>query len=486
MKRRGFIGTGLSIAAGVMLPPDSGTGILRGAGSRSIRSGKSGGPITGPAAVARRAQTTLPLPTPAQLEWQRDELAMFLHFGVNTFTDREWGDGSDDPSVFVPARLDARQWARAARTAGFRAMILTAKHHDGFCLWPSRTTSYTVAASPWRGGSGDVVREFVDACRAETLRPGLYLSPWDRNHPAYGDSNRYNDVYIEQLTELLTSYGPLAEVWFDGANGEGPDGRRQRYDWPRVFGTVRSLQPDAVIFSDAGPDVRWCGNEAGTAGEPCWSMVRPAVVPEPGVFSDEIRAHLQHGEADGTVWRPAEADTSIRPGWFYHAAEDDRVRSVDELVDLYFTSVGRNSKLLLNVPPTRDGLLHDTDIGRLSAFRHDLDTRFASDLAATAKSGWRRTGSGSAELSLEFDRPVRIACARLAEDIESGQRVAEYALLGSDGIAWETLSRGTTIGYAKIDRFRAEAVTAVRLVVTDAIGEPLPIRLQVFAQPGAG
>ena len=200
---------------------------------------------------------------------------MFLHFGINTFTDREWGDGRESPAIFAPAALDARQWARAARTAGFRALVLTAKHHDGFCLWPTKTTTHSIASSSWRDGRGDVVREFTNACRGEGLKAGLYLSPWDRNNPAYGDSARYNDLYVEQLTELLTRYGAIAEVWFDGANGEGPNGNKQVYDWPRVWGTVRRLQPNAVIFSDAGPDVRWCGNERGVAGDPnCRPSIR--------------------------------------------------------------------------------------------------------------------------------------------------------------------------------------------------------------------
>ncbi|MDE3129012.1 MAG: alpha-L-fucosidase, partial [Gemmatimonadota bacterium] len=254
---------------------------------------------------------------------------MFCHFGVNTFTDREWGDGREDPAIFDPAHLDPRQWARAARAAGFRAMILTAKHHDGFCLWPTATTRHSVASSPWRGGHGDVVREFVHACRAEGLRPGLYLSPWDRNNPAYGDSPKYNDLYCDQLTELLTRYGPIAEVWFDGANGEGPNGRKQVYDWPRFWGLVRRLQPGAVMFSDAGPDVRWCGNERGVAGDPNWSTVDPAVVAVPGQSGPLVTPELQHGDPNGTVWRPAEADVSIRPGWFYHPAENGRVRTVE-------------------------------------------------------------------------------------------------------------------------------------------------------------
>ncbi|HRP06897.1 MAG TPA: alpha-L-fucosidase [Gemmatimonadales bacterium] len=314
-----------------------------------------------------------PRPSPAQLRWQRDELAIFVHFGVNTFTDREWGDGTERPAIFDPTALDCRQWARSARAAGFKAMILTAKHHDGFCLWPTATTSHSVASSPWRGGQGDLVREFTDACRTEGLRAGLYLSPWDRNSPVYGDSPRYDQFYTTQLTELLTRYGPVHEVWFDGANGEGPNGRKQVYDWPRYWGLVKQLQPDSVIFSDAGPDVRWIGNERGVAGETNWSTVDPSIVTHPGMSGDEVMRSLTEGDRDGTVWRPGETDTSIRPGWFWHPAEDSRVRSVEDLVQLHFTSVGRNSKLLLNVPPTRDGLFHSTDVARLTAMRRRLD-----------------------------------------------------------------------------------------------------------------
>src|SRR5690606_18175206 len=256
----------------------------------------------GHAAALAGPHVQRPVPTASQLLWQQDELALFVHFGINTFTDREWGDGREAPALFAPAALDARQWARAARAAGFRAMILTAKHHDGFCLWPTATTSHSVAASPWRGGAGDLVREFVDACRAEGLRAGLYCSPWDRNAPSYGDSPRYNDLYCDQLTELLTRYGPIHEVWFDGANGEGPNGRRQEYDWPRFWALVRRLQPDAVIFSDAGPDVRWIGNEEGVAGDPNWSTVDPATVPVPGMSGEAVMRQLQHGDRDGTVW----------------------------------------------------------------------------------------------------------------------------------------------------------------------------------------
>jgi alpha-L-fucosidase len=425
------------------------------------------------------ARAPRPLPSAAQLEWQRDELAMFLHFGVNTFTDREWGDGKEDPAIFNPAKLDARQWARAAKAAGFRSMILTAKHHDGFCLWPSQTTDHTVAKSPWRDGTGDVVREMVNACRAEGLRPGLYLSPWDRNNSAYGNSPLYNDLYSDQLTELLTRYGKIAEVWFDGANGEGPNGKKQVYDWPRTFGIVRRHQPDAVIFSDAGPDVRWCGNENGSAGDPNWSTVDPKVVTYPGMSGDGVTAALQHGDPSGTVWRPAEADTSIRPGWFYHPAEDDRVRQVDNLVDLYFKSVGRNSKLLLNVPPTRDGLLHDTDVARLAGFRSRLDALTATNLSTGAEIVWSVTGPRSAEAVMKLSRPEVVSLARLEEDIRKGQLVARYTLYGADTGLWSVLSKGTTIGHAKVDRFEPTKIRRVKLVIEDAIDTPEPVLIIV-------
>ncbi len=431
-------------------------------------------------AAARQAPASRPVPSPAQLAWQRDELAMFLHFGVNTFTDREWGDGKEDPAIFAPANLDARQWARAAKAGGFKAMILTAKHHDGFCLWPTKTTKHSVASSPFRGGKGDVVREFVDACRAENLRAGVYLSPWDRNNPTYGDSPRYNDLYCEQLTELLTQYGPMAEVWFDGANGEGPNGKRQVYDWPRVWGLVRKLQPEAVMFSDAGPDVRWCGNEKGVAGDPNWSTVDPAKVPYPGVSGPGIIDALQHGDRNGTVWRPAEADTSIRRGWFYHPAQDAAVKTVDQLVDLYFMSVGRNSKLLLNVPPTRDGLLHETDVARLAGMHDRLRALFAEDLALHV-SGKGVTFPTSSEKEIDFGRSTSTSIVRLTEDIRRGQAVARYRVLGSEGGDWRVLAQGTTVGYAKLDRFTPATVRRVKVVVDEAVAPAPSLDVKIFA-----
>ena len=420
-----------------------------------------------------------PTPSAPQLAWQRDELAMFLHFGVNTFTDREWGDGTEDPRIFAPTQLDARQWARAARASGFRAMILTAKHHDGFCLWPTKTTDHSVARSPFRGGKGDVVREFVDACRAEGLRPGLYLSPWDRNHPTYGDSPRYNDIYAAQLTELLTQYGKLAEVWFDGANGEGPNGKRQVYDWPRVFGLVRRLQPNAVMFSDAGPDVRWCGNEKGLAGDPNWSAVNPSVVTFPGQSGPGVEESLQHGDPHGTAWRPAEVDVSIRPGWFYHSAEDDRVRTVDGLMELYFTSVGRNGKLLLNVPPTRAGLLHEVDVAHLAGFREAYRKQFAVDHARGAKRSWRVTSARAATLELTLPRTASVKVVRLGEDVAKGQIVERFTISVEDGGNWRELAHGSTIGYARLLRVEPTNVRRMRVAI-ETIDSPRPITVALY------
>ncbi|HEY4133470.1 MAG TPA: alpha-L-fucosidase [Gemmatimonadaceae bacterium] len=418
---------------------------------------------------------TRPRPSASQLAWQRDELALFLHFGVNSFTDREWGDGTESPSIFNPTALDARQWTRTAKAAGARALVLTAKHHDGFCLWPTRTTEHSVAKSPWRTGQGDVVRELVDACHADGLRVGLYLSPWDRNNSTYGDSPRYNDLYCEQLTELLTRYGKVAEVWFDGANGEGPNGKRQTYDWPRVWGLVRRLQPEAVMFSDAGPDVRWCGNERGTAGDPNWSTVNPAIVTYPGADGPGIVDSLQHGDPNGTVWRPAEVDLSIRPGWFHHPAEDAKVRTADNLVNLYLTSVGHNGKLLLNVPPTRDGIIHPTDVARLSEVRGRLNAMFAHDFAAGAKTTWQVTGPRSATLDVELNAPTTISTARLEEDIAHGQRVSAYRVE-----AEQPLAHGTTIGNTKIDRFPATTTQRVRLSI-ETVETPQRVALKLYS-----
>lgn len=450
--------------------------LLTGAGALGatlFAPGAASGRATHPAGWRAR-----PVPSPSQLAWQRDELTMFIHFGINTFTNREWGDGTEDPALFNPSRLDARAWARDARAGGFRIVILTAKHHDGFCLWPTETTEHSVRASPWRGGEGDLVREFADAVRAEGMKVGLYLSPWDRNAPSYGDSPRYNDLYVRQLTELLTRYGNISEVWFDGANGEGPNGRRQEYDWPRIHSTVRALQPEAVIFSDAGPDVRWIGNERGIAGDPNWASVDPAVVPFPGMSGPGIIESLQHGDPHGSVWRPGEADVSIRPGWFWHPEQNDEVRTVENLIELYFLSIGRNANLLLNVPPTTDGLFHPTDVERLSGFRQRLEEIFAHDLAAGARvsassgagaarvveadidSYWSPASGTTGQLELEFSSPVSFGIVELREAIGHGQHVERYSVHARTAEGWRPVAAGTTIGNRSLDRTGSPVTTS--------------------------
>ncbi|HYT70774.1 MAG TPA: alpha-L-fucosidase [Gemmatimonadales bacterium] len=496
MNRRELLSAGASAALAIGALP------LRAPGSSGWRRGSEGRDPR-----RRPAKPDGPRPTPQQLAWQRAELALFVHFTVNTFTDREWGDGTEHPRIFHPARLDARQWARVAQSGGFRTMILTAKHHDGFCLWPTETTTHSVRSSPWRDGRGDVVGEFVDACRAAGLGVGLYLSPWDRHEPSYGDSPRYNDLYARQLTELLTRYGPIVEVWFDGANGEGPNGRRQEYDWPRVHGIVRKLQPKAVIFSDAGPDIRWVGNEKGIAGDPNWCTVDPATVPYPGVSGDSITRALQHGDAHGSVWRPGEADVSIRPGWFWHDNEDDKVRTAENLVELYCSSVGRNAGLLLNVPPTRDGLFHTADVARIAEFGERRRAIFATNLAAGARahtnggeeqahpaahvadgdpdSFWRpAAGVTTGWVELELAHPATFDLACLQEAIAHGQNVERYTLqawTGSGGGgAWTTLARGTTIGHKKLDRFPAVTSSRVRLAIDAALDTPCLANLALY------
>ncbi|MBW3624671.1 MAG: alpha-L-fucosidase [Armatimonadetes bacterium] len=419
-----------------------------------------------------------PLPSPRQKKWQEMELTLFVHFTVNTFTDKEWGDGTEDPKIFNPSKLDVSQWVKAAKAGGFKLVILTAKHHDGFCLWPSKTTEHSVKNSPWKNGKGDLVREFVAVCRKEGVAVGLYLSPWDRHEPTYGDSPAYNAFYKKQLTELLTQYGPIDEVWFDGANGEGPNGKRQEYDWPGFYDTIRAHQPDALI-AISGPDVRWVGNEEGFARETEWSVQDPHPI--------------YHAGTKEKVWWPAECDVSIRPGWFWHPSEDEKVRTSDNLVDLYFKSVGRNSLLLLNVPPTNEGLFHGTDVQRLKEFKTKLDAIFKDDLAkgkpATAshtRGNDRRFGPAqtldgkantywttedgitSAWLEVDLGQPTRFNVAGIQEAIELGQRVTAYRLDHWDGDEWKTFAKGTTVGRKKLDRFEPVTTQRVRLVIEDA------------------
>jgi len=429
-------------------------------------------------------------PSPQQLAWQEMEFIAFAHFGINTFTNREWGNGKEDPKLFNPSAFDAGQWVSVLRDAGIRMLILTAKHHDGFCLWPSRYTEHSVKNSPWRGGKGDVVREVADACRKGGIKFGVYLSPWDRNQSTYGDSPAYNRYFTDQLTELLTNYGPVAEVWFDGACGEGPNGKRQVYDWAAYYAVVRKLQPDALI-AICGPDVRWVGNESGVARETEWS-VQPA-------------NPARHGKS-GPVWYPAECDVSIRPGWFYHPNQDARVKSLDHLLDIYYKSVGRNSVLLLNIPPDRRGLIHENDARRLRELRAVLDATFRQNLAlaskATASSSqdaehgpakaidgdattfWTaKPGAMAASLEIDLGKTVTFNRAMVQEHIAIGQRVEAYRLEAWDGAQWRECARGTTIGHKKLDRFADVTTRRVRLSILKARAEPAIRAFGLFRAP---
>jgi alpha-L-fucosidase len=452
-----------------------------------------------------------PLPSARQLAWHELEFYGFLHFGINTFTDKEWGYGDESEGLFAPTALDARQWARVARDAGMRGLIITAKHHDGFCLWPSRFTEHSVKTSPWRDGRGDVLRELADACREYGLKLGVYLSPWDRNHARYAGPE-YLAYYRSQLRELLTAYGPLFEVWFDGANGgDGYYGgaREQRridnrsyYDWPATWGIVRDLQPNAVMFSDAGPDVRWVGNESGLAFETSWAgLDRSATYPGDPDYSKT----LAPGRADAADWVPPEVDVSIRPGWFYHAAEDPKVKTVEQLMTIYEQSVGRGANLLLNIPPDRRGLILDVDAERLRSFRQARDQAFRTDLARSAaavasnvRGGSKAYGAGlvndgrgdtywaaddgvtNASVTLTLPRPARLERVVLQEFIRLGQRVEAFTIEAEAGGTWKTIATGTTIGFKRIVRFEPTTAGRVRVTITGARACPTLATVAVF------
>jgi len=347
------------------------------------------------------------VPTPQQLAWQQMELTAFLHFGINTFTGREWGDGTEDPALFNPSQLDAEQWVRTLKDAGFKMVLLTAKHHDGFCLWPTKTTTHSVASSSWKNGKGDVVKELRDACDKYGMKFGVYLSPWDRNASCYGDSPKYNQFFIQQLTELLTNYGEVHEVWFDGANGEGPNGKKQVYDWDAFYKTIQKLQPKAVM-AIMGDDVRWVGNEKGIGRETEWN----ATVLTPGIYARSEENNKRLGvfskaedlgsrdilkNATELFWYPSEVDVSIRPGWFYHKEEDNKVKSLKHLADIYFQSVGYNSVLLLNIPPDRRGLINEADVTRLKEFAEYRKQAFADDRVKEGQKLWEAISNGGTD-----------------------------------------------------------------------------------------
>lgn len=406
------------------------------------------------AAVAVRAAASRPMPSPRQLAWHKLETYAFLHFSLNTFTNKEWGYGDEDPRIFNPAQFDAEAIVEALKAGGMRAVILTCKHHDGFCLWPTKTTEHNIRATPWRGGKGDVVRELSEAARKHGLGFGVYLSPWDRNNAAYG-SPKYVEIYRQQLRELLTEYGTIFEVWHDGANGgDGYYGgarekrsidRRTYYDWPGTWDMVRKLQPNAVIFSDVGPDIRWVGNEKGIAGDTCWATYSPHAPdgsgkPGPGFVLDK---EGNTGHRDGAFWMPAECDVSIRPGWFWHEDQNTKVKTPAQLVDLHFKSVGRGASFLLNIPPDRRGLLHENDVASLKEYGRIIRQTFAVNHAGKLR---------SRDMTVDIRQPFDVV--RICEDIaKGGQRVDSFALDAWEAGGWKEIHGGTSIGSCRLIRF---------------------------------
>lgn len=443
----------------------------------------------------------LPVPEPKQVEWQQMETYAFIHFGLNTFNDREWGYGDTDPKTFNPTNLDCEQWAQTLVKAGMKGVILTAKHHDGFCLWPFEGTDYSVKNSPWKNGQGNVVKELSEACKKYGLKFAVYLSPWDRHQANYG-TPEYLPYFYAQLHDLLTNYGPVFEVWFDGANGgDGWYGgakdirtidRKNYYNYPRIYEMLDSIQPQAIIFSDGGPGCRWVGNEKGFAGATNWSFLRKGEV-HPGY---DKSYELQYGHPDGNQWVPAECDVSIRPGWFYHPEEDDRVKSPDQLVDLYYRSVGHNATLLLNFPVDRRGLIHPVDSANAVRFHEMIQQQLKTNLVAgmTPKVSNERGGDfvasaltddnfdtywatedgvTTADIEFSFDTPTRMNRMMLQEYIPLGQRVKVFVVDYLDKDTWLPVKLNeetTTIGYKRLLRFETVETKGMRIRITDARG----------------
>ena len=453
----------------------------------------------------------LPLPTESQLAWHEMEMNAFVHFTTNTFTGKEWGYGDESPTIFNPTEYNADQWVRTFKETGFKGVILTSKHHDGFCLWPSKYTEHSVKNSPWKNGTGDVVRDVMRACKKYELKFGVYLSPWDRNHAGYG-TPEYLEYYRNQLTELFTTYGPVFEMWFDGANGgDGYYGgaREKRsiqgstyYQWPTTLQLVRDMEPGVIFFSDAGPGVRWVGNERGIAGETNWNTITPDTL-----FAGKagIEKLLNTGSANGTHWIPAEVDVSIRKGWFYHAEEDSLVKTPKQLFDIYLTSVGRGSTLLLNVPPDRRGLIHENDVAALEGFRALLDSTFKTDFALNKKvtaSSYRGKSkqyapsnltdynkntywttddeilTGNFEIDLGQSQTINYVV--LQEDIRLGQRVKSFSVEALTNNQWKQIASGTSIGYKRILKLDPIETDKVRVSITDSKACPVISNVAVY------
>ena len=451
------------------------------------------------------------VPTKDQIEWQKLEYYMFICFGPNTFTDVEWGDGKEDPKVFNPTALDCRQWAATAKAAGMKAIIITAKHHDGFCLFPSKYSAHTIRESAWKDGKGDVLKEMSDACREYGLKLGIYLSPWDRNHPLYG-TPEYNQAFSNTLDEVLTNYGEVFEVWFDGACGEGPNGKKQVYDWDLFHKTVHRNQPHAMIAVMPSKEngCRWNGNEKGVAGETNWSTMNIEVGSDPLQLYNPLEL-ANTGERGGNAWLPAESDVSIRPGWFYSSNTDNKVKPLDWVLDIYYTSVGRNSNLLLNVPPDRRGLIHPNDSVRLMEFRKITDETFAVNLAQNAKFtashtrgksskyGAKNLSDGkfdtywatddnqlSASIEIDFNKDQTFNRLMLQEYISLGQRVKSFSVEYWDGNIWQpvdTKDIQTTIGYKRILRFPTITAQKLKVHIEESLACPVLNEIGVYIAP---
>jgi hypothetical protein len=456
------------------------------------------------------------VPSERQLTYEKMEFFCFIHFTVNTFTGSEWGDGKEDVSIFNPTELDARQWVKTAKDAGMKGLILTCKHHDGFCLWPSKYTEHSVKNSPYKNGKGDIVREVSEACKEFGLKFGIYLSPWDRNNSSYGKGKEYDDYYVNQLTELLTEYGELYTIWLDGACGEGANGKIQKYDWNRYYKVMRELQPNAVI-SISGPDVRWCGNEAGEVRESEWSVVAkdmtdPSITAELSQHEDneEFRDRpLDETQSDlgsrerlknekELVWYPAETDVSIRPGWFYHEEEDDKVRSFENLKDIYLKSVGGNTTLLLNIPPMKNGKIHEKDIAILKRLGEFINDTFKNNLLKNAlittvpehdcrvnSPDMMRTddyntyfmnkeGENKLLIEIKFDECKKLKYLVLKEAITFSQRVEKFNVYFNDESGNKIkIFEGTTIGYKRIIDLKGTKTDNLTIEIEDSRVAPV-------------
>jgi alpha-L-fucosidase len=441
----------------------------------------------------------LPLPDHKQLAWQNKPFYLFMHFGPNTFTDLEWGKGSEREEVFNPVELDCRQWCRIAKAAGATGIVITAKHHDGFCLWPSAYSKHTVAQSPWKNGKGDVLKELSVACREYGLSMGVYLSPWDRNHPAYG-TPAYNDVFINMMIEVVRNYGPFFEFWWDGANGEGPNGKKMIYDWHGFESTIRRIAPNTMLFSDIGPDMRWVGNENGIAGSTNWNLLDTAG------FSRGLGAPpndtLNQGNVNGKNWIPAECDVSIRPGWFYHSKEDSLVKSPEKLFDIYLKSVGRGANLILNVPPDPRGLISPYDSAALMGFvklrqesfqRSVLENKHSILIWEGTMEPYSPSPNGSVFnpfhnfkngiLEIKFDDQQTVNCILLKEKIQEGQRIKSFSIELYDGDHLKLRSIYTTIGHQRILSFPSQKINRIQIRVLDSKSNPNISELDIYKIP---